>query len=61
MLHVFHADAGHLGHDQYVIFFLEDIHHGLANLLHNGVPGFPVLANVAEGLDARTGRLPAPP
>src|ERR1035437_7011850 len=41
-LYFFHADAGHLGHDRYMVFFLKEIHHGLAHLLHNGAPGFPV-------------------
>ena len=51
-LHVFHADAWHLGHHQYVVLFLEDVHDGFANFLYHGVPGCPVLANVAERLDA---------
>src|ERR1039458_5017867 len=53
-LHIFHADAGHLRNDQYVVVFLEDVHYRLTNLLHNGAPGLPVLADVPEWLDART-------
>src|ERR1035441_1990435 len=53
-LHIFHADARHLGHDQYVVVFLEDVDYRLTNLLHNRAPGLPILAYVPEWLDART-------
>ena len=48
------TDARHFGHNQYMVLFFEDIHNGLAHFLHNGVPGFAVLADVAERLDARS-------